>query len=108
MKKLLLAIFLVLFTATIASADWSVTVTWTRSPDTNLDYEEVLLDDVNQCTVQELESTTCNFVIPFLNGEEVKVRSTNSQGAFTDYVVGNLLSVPDPATGGIITITIIP
>ena len=111
MKKLFLIcifVFCTLGITGIANADWSVTAAWTKSPDANLSHEECLLDDSVKCTVQAGDPSTCTFVVSTLNGQQVKIRSYNSQGAYADYVIGNILSMPDPATGGVITITIVP
>ena len=109
MKKTLclFGIFLFIF-AGIANADWSVTATWTRSVGPDLDYEECQLDGVVKCTVQETETTTCTFIVTDLSGQEVKIRSYNSQGGFADYVIGTLLAVPAPATNGSLTIVFTP
>lgn len=111
MKKLFISVVLVsmfLFAGT-ALADWSVTTTWTRSPDSNLNYEEVLLDGVMQgCTIDLTDPTTCTFVVEYLNGQVVTVRSYNTQGVYSDYEVGTLFAVPTPASGGSITIVYTP
>ena len=97
-----------LFAASMAYADWSVTVTWTRSVGPNLDYEECQLDTVVECTVQETDPTTCTFIVTALAGQEVLIRSYNIQGASVDYVIGTLLAVPAPATNGSLTIVYVP
>ena len=91
-----------------AFADWSVTATWTRSIGPSLDYEECQLDGAVQCTIQETDPTTCTFIVANLTGQEVKIRSFNTQGAYADYVIGTLLAVPAPATGGNLVIVYIP
>jgi len=109
MKKVLVlaAAFLFVFVGT-ACADWSVTATWLRSVGPNLDYEECQLDGVVEGTVQETEITTCTFIVNDLTGQEVKVRSYNTQGGYVDYVIGTLLSVPTPASNGSLTIVYVP
>ena len=108
-RKIALLLGIVLLVVPAAClADWSVTVTWTRSTGPNLDYEECQLDDVTQCTVQETDPTSCNFIVTDLTGQEVKIVSYNTQGAFAEYVVGTLLAVPAPAAGGNITIVYVP
>jgi hypothetical protein len=89
----------------VASADWSVTVTWTRSIGPNLDYELTNLDGVTKCTVQETESTTCNFTVPALTGQSVVIRSVNSQGGFSETTPVVLSAIPAPASGVFINIT---
>lgn len=109
MKKLFMLFALMLFVfPTTGLADWSVTVSWQRSTGPNLDREEIYLADVLQCTIQETEPTTCNFVVLTLQNQEIRVRSYNTQGAYADYTVGNLFEVPSPAGGGVITITYMP
>jgi len=108
MKKLFLAVVAFFFMCGMACADWSVTATWTRSAGPNLDYEECQLDGAVQCTVQETEPTTCTFVVEDLTGQEVSIRSYNTQGAFVDYVIGTLLAIPVPAAGGNLTIVYTP
>lgn len=93
-----------LLLATPALADWSVTVTWTRSAGPNLDYEEVVYNDNTQCTVQETDPTTCVFVLPALGGN-VLVRSWNDQGAYVDTVPVTISEVPAPASGIIVNVT---
>ena len=105
MKKLVLAILLLMAMASVALADWSVTVTWTRSVGPNLDYEATLLDGAAQCTVQETEPTTCQFVVPALTDQAVVIRSTNSQGAYSDTSPVALSAVPTPATGVVVNVT---
>lgn len=109
MKKVLVLTMIFLFGVVgIASADWSVTATWTRSTGPNLNYEECQLDSAVQCTVQEIEPTTCTFVVTDLTGQEVKIRSYNTQGAFIDYVIGTLSPVPVPASNGTLIIVFVP
>jgi len=100
--------FILVFSVGIAHADWSVTATWTRSSGPNLDYEQCRLDDAIKCTVQETEVTTCTFVVNDLTGQEVVIRSYNTQGGYADYVIGTLLAVPSPASGGSLTIVYVP
>jgi hypothetical protein len=97
MRKLLIVIAILLF-AVPSFADWSVTVTWTRSTGPNLDYEKVLYSGVEKCTVQETAPTTCNFVTAALGGPVV-IRSTNSQGAFSETAPVIVAAQPVPATG---------
>jgi len=113
MKRLFLIVFILLlftfhfslFAAPPAYADWSVTVTWTRSVGPNLDYEQTLLDGTAKCTVQETAPTTCNFVVPALTNQQIKIRSVNSQGAYSETTPLILGDVPVPATGVMATIT---
>ena len=108
MKILAIIVGIIFLTVGVACADWSVTATWTRSVGPNLDYEECQLDSAVQCTVQEIEATTCTFVVTDLTGQEVLIRSYNTQGAFVDYVIGTLLAVPAPAANGSLTIVYVP
>ena len=105
MRKTILALILVLATASVSFADWSVTVTWDRSTDPNLDYEQCQLDGDVKAVIQETETTTCNFSVENLTNQEVKIVSFNKQGASSDYIAGKLFSVPQPASGGHITTT---
>ena len=100
--------FLAMVLPVLCLADWSVTATWTRSVGPGLDYEECQLDGAVKCTVQETEATTCTFVVSTLSGQEVKIRSYNSQGGYADYVIGTLMATPAPATGGSLTIVYVP
>lgn len=104
-NSILLACLLVLALASSALADWSVTVTWTRSIGPDLDYESALLDGATQCTVQEADPTTCQFVVPTLTGQAIVIRSTNSQGAYSETAPLLLSAVPAPASGVMATIT---
>lgn len=108
-KSIIIVISALLIGCGSAFADWSVTVSnWTPSAGPNLSYEEVQLDGAVQCTVNAGDSTTCNFVVPNLTNQEVSIVSFNDQGtASTPHVVGNLLSAPAPASGGVINITIV-
>ena len=105
MRRILLACLIVGLMSSVAWADWSVTVTWTRSVGPHLDYEATLLDGSVQCTVQETEPTTCQFVVPTLAGQSVVIRSTNSQGAYSETAPISLNAVPAPASGVMATIT---
>jgi len=92
------AILAVLLGAAPAMADWSVTVTWTRSAGPDLASEKVLYSGAEKCSIGPAAPTTCNFVTPTLGGPVV-VRSTNSQGAFSDTVPIIVAEQPVPATG---------
>lgn len=106
MKKIALFVLVCLFACiSVAHADWSVTVSWTRSAGPNLDYELVMLDSATQCTVQETAPTTCQFVVPTLTGQAIVIRSTNSQGAYSETTPVALSPVPAPAGGVMATIT---
>jgi len=109
MKKVLVLVlsFLFLFVG-VACADWSVTATWTRSVGPNLDYEECQLNSVVKGTTGNTEVTTCTFVVSDLTGQEVSIRSFNTQGGYVDYVIGKLFAVPAPATNGALTIVYVP
>ena len=102
---LLVALALSLSAPAPASADWSVTVTWNRSAGPGLDYEQALLDGAVKCTVQETESTSCNFVVPALANQGVVIRSYNAQGAYSETTPVVLSAVPVPATGVMVNIT---
>jgi hypothetical protein len=111
MKKLLtLILFLIvctifLLTGSTAFADWSVTVTWTRSTGPNLASEMVLLDTATKCTITATAPTTCQFNVPTLTGQAVKIRSFNSQGAFAETAPIVLTAAPAPATGVMVNVT---
>lgn len=104
MKKLLISLVIIIFWVSMASADWSVTVNWTASPDAAS--EVLLLDTVEQsCAI-----ATCTFTVVNLTGQVVVIRSFNSQEAYIDYEAGTLIQtdLPIPASNAIIIITIIP
>lgn len=111
MKKIYLSLFaLVLafcFFVSSSSADWSVTVSWTRSVGPDLDYEECQLDAVVQCTAQETDPTTCNFQVADLTGQLVTIRSFNSQGSYADTTPIALQPVPSAAIGVAVTVVFI-
>jgi hypothetical protein len=114
MKKFIIAFLLVIFTAPVAMADWSVTVSnWTPSAGPNLAYEEVRLDNVviNNPSCQNIPPAgphSCNFTVTDLTNQEISIVSFNNQGtASAPHIVGNLLSAPAPASGGVINITIV-
>ena len=88
----------VLLFAPQAFADWSITVTWTPSIGPELASETVLYDGTERCTVSSGDSATCSFITPDLGGSVV-VRSTNSQGAFTETTPVLVSSQPTPAAG---------
>lgn len=108
MRNILMGVIAFFFMCGNVLADWSVTATWTRSIGPNLEYEECQLNNVVQCTVQKTEETTCTFIVTDLSGQEVKIRSYNTQGAFVDYVIGTLLAIPSPASNGSLTIVYVP
>jgi hypothetical protein len=97
MKKLFLILAILVF-AVPALADWSVTVTWTRSVGPNLASEQVFYSGVEKCSVSPAAPTTCNFVVPALGGSVI-VRSTNSQGAFSETAPVVVADQPAPASG---------
>ena len=97
MKRLFIILVILMFAAP-AMADWSVTVTWTRSVGPNLASESVRYSDVEKCSVAPAAPTTCNFVTPTLGGSVV-VRSQNIQGAFSDTPPLIVSEQPVPATG---------
>jgi hypothetical protein len=103
MRKLLIVIAVLLF-AVPSFADWSVTVTWTRSTGPNLASEKVLYSGVEKCSVLPAAPTTCNFVTPTLGGSVV-VRSLNTQGAFSDTAPIILADQPAPASGVTVNVT---
>jgi hypothetical protein len=104
MKKILLAVLAVLVFAAPAFADWSVTVTWTRSVGPNLDFERVLWNGDQKCDVAATETTSCNFILPELGGEVV-IRSYNTQGAYSQAGPITIDGVPVPATNVNVTVT---
>ena len=105
MKKLLLVLAIVLL-ATPALADWSVTVTWTRSPGPNLASEHVFYGADSKCSVNATAPTTCQFNTPTLGGSVV-VRSINAQGAYSETAPILVSDVPAPASGVMINVTYI-
>ncbi len=91
----------------VACADWSITVTWTRSTGPNLASEAVMLDATSKCTITATAPTTCQFNVTNLTGQAVKVRSFNAQGAFAETAPVMLSAAPAPATGVMVNITYI-
>ena len=88
-----------------AFADWSIAVTWTRSIGPGLASEAVLLDAATKCTVLPAAPTTCQFNVTTLTGQAVKIRSTNTQGAFAETAPVLLSAAPAPATGVMVNVT---
>ena len=108
MKKIvLLAALFVLVTFGIAQANWSVTVTWTRSVGPNLASEECRLDGVVKGTVLPTQPTSCQFNVIALSGQQVLIRSINSQGAYSETTPIALSAIPAPASGVLCNITYI-
>ena len=105
MKKLLLVLAIVLL-AIPACADWSVTVTWTRSPGPNLASEQVFYGADSKCSVNATAPTTCQFSTPTLGGNVV-IRSINAQGAYSETAPIVVAEVPAPASGVMINVTYI-
>jgi hypothetical protein len=105
MKKVLLTVlFVFCFTAT-AMADWSVTVNWTRSIGPNLASEVVFLDAAEKCTVSATDPTSCQFTVPDLIGQQIVIRSINTQGAYSETAPVVLSAAPAPASGVLVNIT---
>jgi hypothetical protein len=104
---LIITVFMLALMPVVARADWSVTVTWTRSTGPNLASEAVLLDAATKCTITATAPTTCQFNVTSLTGQAVKVRSFNSQGAFAETAPVVLSTAPAPATGVMINVTYI-
>jgi hypothetical protein len=103
MKKSVLILAVVMLAAP-AFADWSVTVTWTRSAGPNLASEKVLYSGVEKCSVAPAGATTCSFITPTLGGSVV-VRSINSQGAFSETTPIVVAEQPAPASGVMVNVT---
>lgn len=93
-----------------ALADWTVTVSnWTKSAGPELAYEEVQLNGQVQCTVAVGDPASCNFTVEELKNQEVKIVSVNTQKtANQGYMVGTLIPMSAPASGGQITINWVP
>ena len=104
MKKLLLVLATALL-AIPACADWSVTVTWTRSPGPNLASEQVFYGADQKCSVLSTAPTTCQFNTPTLGGSVV-VRSINAQGAYSETAPILVSDVPAPASGVLKALTL--
>jgi hypothetical protein len=104
-KISLMAFLMLIVFVTGAMADWSVTVNWTRSVGPGLASEQVFLDTVSKCTVTAPAPTTCQFTVPSLTGQSVKIRSLNAQGGFNETAPVILSAAPAPATGVLINIT---
>lgn len=105
MKKLFIALAIVLMAAP-AFADWSVTVTWTRSVGPNLASEKVFYGVDEKCSVLSTAQTTCQFNTPTLGGSVV-VRSINAQGAYSETAPILVSDVPAPASGVMVNVTYI-
>ena len=104
MKKLFLILALICFAATPALADWSMTVTWTRSVGPNLATETVLYSGAEKCSITATAPTSCQFTVPTLGGSVV-VRSVNAQGAFSDTAPITVAEQPAPASGVMVNVT---
>lgn len=100
--SLLLLVLASLICPVAAMADWSVTVTWTPSVGPDLASEQCLLDGA----AQPLTSANVSvFQVPTLSGQAIVIRSTNSQGAYSETTPITLSAAPAPATGVMATIT---
>ena len=101
--------FIILSLASIAQADWNVSVTWTRSIGPNLANEEVRVDTDVKCNVLPAAPTTCSFVLPELTGQQLVIRSINTQGAYSETTPIPLTSlpVPAPASGVVVNVTFV-
>jgi len=109
MKKMILAVLMVTLMAGIAFADYSVTVTWTHSVNGDLKNEKVFLDAVEKCDVLAAAAATCNFTVTDLTGQAVTIQAFNSQNTGSlIHDVGTLLAIPEPPTGGQLTIIYVP
>jgi hypothetical protein len=107
MKKVLLAVLMTFLMAGIAYADYSVTVTWTLNG--QLKNEKVFLDGVEKCDVLAADPATCTFMVTDLTGQAVTAQAFNTQGTGSAiYEMGTLLTIPEPPTGAVFTITHIP
>ena len=103
MKKII-CLLLLFGLPMLTFADWQVTVTWTRSVGPNLDYEEVFMNAESKCRIEETDTTSCSWAVENLSNQEIKIKSTNTQGAWIEYNVGQLFEVPTPASGGTISV----
>lgn len=111
MKRMFLAILAIIIFSGLAHADYSITMTWTHSVGPNLKNEKAFIDgvEISECNVLAADSATCTFVVTDLSGQEITMQAFNTQDVGSDiYVVGNLLEIPAPPTGGMFTITHIP
>jgi len=106
-KVVLLAVLFVLISFGLAQADWSVTVTWTRSVGPNLASEQCRLDGTVKGTVLPAEPCSCQFNVPALSGQLISIRSINAQGAYSETTPIALSPVPAPASGVLINLTYI-
>ena len=104
-KVVLLAVLFVLISFGLAQANWSVTVTWTRSVGPNLASEECRLDGVVKGTVLPAQPTSCQFNVITLSGQQVVVRAINAQGAYSETTPIVLSAIPAPASGVMVNIT---
>ena len=109
MKKVLLAVLMTFLMAGIAYADYSVTVTWTHSINGQLKNEKFFLDGVEKCDVLAADPATCTFTVIDLTGQAVTAQAYNTQDVGSSiYEMGTLLTIPEPPTGAVFTITHIP
>jgi len=110
MKKLfLITMMAIVLFGSVAHADYSVTVTWTHSVNGNLKNEKVFLDAVEQCDVLAADPATCTFIVTDLTGQMVSAQAYNTQDVGSSiYEMGTLLTIPEPPTGALFTITHIP
>ena len=107
MKKLFLIMAMVLM-ASMAWADWQVTVSgWTMSPGPDLAYEQVRMDGVAVTGCDSIlpgDSKSCVFNITSKTNQAITIRSFDSSANFADHTIGNIGSGPNPASGGTITV----
>ena len=109
MRRLILALALLLPLS--ASADWSITATWTRSTGATLDHEQVYYDGAprTECLIPAGAPTTCQFVLTDAQmGKALFVRSSNSMGAYNDTVPVTVIDVPPASTGVSLVVQRVP
>jgi hypothetical protein len=106
MKRLLLALSILVFLAVPAMADWQVTVSgWIMSTGPDLAHEDVLMDGVAQCSdILPADNKACVFNIVTKTNQAIVIRSYDGLANFADFALGNIGSGPNPASGGSVTV----
>ena len=118
MKKLIIVLLTLLFSAGICQADWEITVKdWTMSPGPDLAYEMIGItkgsgtdpgawdkygiNPVEGCeNIKPEDPKTCTWTKPIRDGRDIWVVSIDTNGNYAKHLLGNLGIGPAPSTGG--------
>lgn len=111
MKKLIIALAIVLMAVPAFAGTWNVTFSnWTESPGPNLVSEKVFYNNVERCTVAAGAAKTCSFVLPQAGpfALPVIVRSYDNASNMAEYTGPVLNPTIAPASGGTVIIQWMP